>query len=89
MLELYDQFAKLSKSEIQHFHKLEQQRKVAKPNKAARTCYNNNHCNYLKLVHNISSDGDGVSKSWNKDYKGPLQQIHSKTFDQRSPQNNQ
>jgi hypothetical protein len=29
--ELYDQFAKFSKSEIQHFHKLEQQRKISKP----------------------------------------------------------
>jgi hypothetical protein len=29
--ELYDQFAKFSKSEIQYFRKLEQQQKVAKP----------------------------------------------------------
>jgi hypothetical protein len=29
--ELHEQFAKFSKSEVQHFHKLEQERKVAKP----------------------------------------------------------
>jgi hypothetical protein len=36
VLKLYDQFAKFSKSENQHFRKLEQQRKVAKPNEAIR-----------------------------------------------------
>jgi hypothetical protein len=34
--ELYDQFAKFSKSEIQHFCKLEQQRKVPKSDEAPR-----------------------------------------------------
>jgi hypothetical protein len=69
--ELYDQFAKFSKSEIQHFHKFEQQRKVAKPDKAARTRYSDNHHCYPKPVHNIGSDGNGESKSWTKDYRGP------------------
>jgi hypothetical protein len=40
--ELYEQFIKFSKSEIQHFHKLEQQRKVSKPDEAARPHYNEN-----------------------------------------------
>jgi hypothetical protein len=34
--ELYEQFIKFSKLEIQHFRKLEQQRKVAKPDEAPR-----------------------------------------------------
>jgi hypothetical protein len=34
--ELYEQFTKFSKSEVQHFFKLEQQRKVAKPDEARR-----------------------------------------------------
>jgi hypothetical protein len=57
--DLYDQFAKFSKSEIQHIYKLEQQRKVVKPDEAPRVHYNDNHCNYLKLVHSFGSDGDG------------------------------
>jgi hypothetical protein len=39
--ELYDNFHKFSKSEVLHFHKLEQQRKVLKENEASRpTKYN-------------------------------------------------
>jgi hypothetical protein len=38
--ELYEQFTKFSKSEIQHFHKHEQQRKVSKANEAPRPRYN-------------------------------------------------
>jgi hypothetical protein len=41
--ELYDQFAKFSKSEIQHFRKLEEQRKVAKPDEASRPRYDTQH----------------------------------------------
>jgi hypothetical protein len=40
--ELYEQFMKFSKSEIQYFRKLEQQRKVSKINEALRPCYNEN-----------------------------------------------
>jgi hypothetical protein len=40
--ELYDQFTKFSKSAIQHFHKLEQQRKISKPDEAPRPFYNEN-----------------------------------------------
>jgi hypothetical protein len=35
--ELYEQLAKFSKSEIQHFCKLEQQRKISKPNEAPKS----------------------------------------------------
>jgi hypothetical protein len=42
VLELYEQFAKFSKLEIQHFRKLEQQRKVSKPDEATRPHYNDN-----------------------------------------------
>jgi hypothetical protein len=40
--ELYEQFIKFNKSEIQHFHKLEQQRKVSKLDEAPRPRYNEN-----------------------------------------------
>jgi hypothetical protein len=42
VLELYEQFVKFSKSKIQHFRKLEQQRKVSKPDEAPRPRYNEN-----------------------------------------------
>jgi hypothetical protein len=60
-MELYDQFAKFSKSEVQHFRKLEQQWKAAKPDEAPRARYDNNQCNYLRLVQSIDSDGCGPS----------------------------
>jgi hypothetical protein len=63
VLELYDQFAKLSKSKIEQFYKLKQQWKVAKPNKASRARYGDNHRKYPKLVHNISSDSDRASEN--------------------------
>jgi hypothetical protein len=87
--ELYDQFAKFSKSEIRHFRKLKQQWKVVKPDEVPRVRYDDNHRNYPKLIHNILSDGSGSSESWNKNYRGPLQQTDSGTFDQMSPQGSQ
>jgi hypothetical protein len=45
--ELYDQFAKFSKSEVQHFRKLEQQRKVPKSGEAPKHHYDDNQRNYL------------------------------------------
>jgi hypothetical protein len=38
--ELYEQFAKFSKSEIQHFRKLEQSTKFSKPDEAPRPHHN-------------------------------------------------
>jgi hypothetical protein len=60
VLELYDQFAKFYKFKIQHFRKLEQQRKVAKPDEASRARYGDNYRNYPKPVHNIGFDDDEV-----------------------------
>jgi hypothetical protein len=61
--ELYEQFTKFSKSEIQHFHKLEQQRKISKPDETLRPHYNENQCSYPKLMHNIDYDGCGPPKN--------------------------
>jgi hypothetical protein len=82
---LYDQFAKFSKSEIQHFHKLKHQRKVPKSDEAPRPRYNDIHCHYPKPVHNIDSNGRGTPENWQKSYEGPLQERSPNTFDQRSP----
>jgi hypothetical protein len=87
--ELYDQFAKFNKSEIQHFRKLEQQRKVAKLDEASRPLYGDSHHNYPKQVHNIGPDSDGASENWNKGYREPSHHSDSRTLNQRSPQSNQ
>jgi hypothetical protein len=78
---LYDEFAKFSKSEVQHFCKLEQQRKVAKLDEAPRVHYGDNQCNYLKPVHSIGSDGYKPLENWNKNFGGPPRQTDSRTFD--------
>jgi hypothetical protein len=59
VLELHEQFAKFRKSEIQHFRKLEQQRKISKPDEAPIPHHSENQRNYPKLMHNIDSDGCG------------------------------
>jgi hypothetical protein len=61
--ELYEQFTKFSKSEIQHFRKLEQQRKTSKPDEAPRPRHNESQHNYPKHVHNIDSDGCGTPEN--------------------------
>jgi hypothetical protein len=73
--ELYEQFAKFSKSEIQHFHKLEQQRKIAKPDEAPRPRHSESQ-HSPKPVHNIDSDGCGPPKNWEKNYGTPSQQTN-------------
>jgi hypothetical protein len=89
VLKLYDKFAKFSKSEIQHFHKLEQQQKVAKPDEAPRPRYDDNHHSYPKLVHNIGPNSDGASENWNKGYREPSHHLDSGTLNQRPTQSNQ
>jgi hypothetical protein len=89
VLEPYDQFAKFSKSEILHFQKLEQERKVAKPDEAPRPCHSDSHHSYPKPVHNIGHDSDGASKNWNKGYREPSHHSDSGTLNQRLPQSNQ
>jgi hypothetical protein len=58
ILELYEEFAKFSKLEVLHFHKLEQQRKTPKQDEVSRPPrYNDNQRSYPKHVHNIDTDG--------------------------------
>jgi hypothetical protein len=87
--ELYDKFAKFSKLEMQHFRKLEQQRKVAKPDEAPRPRYGDNHHIYPKPVHNISPDSDEASENWNKGYREPSHHSDSRTLNQWPPPSNQ
>jgi hypothetical protein len=86
--ELYDQFTKFSKYEVQPFGMLKLQQKVAKPDEDTRAHYSNNQHNYLKLVHSIGSDACGPPENWNKKFRGPQQQTDSRAFDQRSSQDN-
>jgi hypothetical protein len=87
--ELYEQFTKFSKLEVQHFRKLEQQRKVAKLDEAPRPHYSDNQRNYPKPVHSIDSDGYRPPENWKKNFRGPSQERNPRTFDQRCPQYNQ
>jgi hypothetical protein len=80
--ELYEQFAKFSKSEALHFRKLEKQRKAPKNDEATRpTRYNDNQCGYPKLVHNIDSDGYGPPEDWEKNFGTPPQERNQRAFD--------
>jgi hypothetical protein len=81
--ELYEQFTKFNKSETQHFLKLEQQRKVSKPDKAPKPRYNENQWSYPKPIHNIDSDDCRPSENWKKNFGTPPQERHPRTFDQR------
>jgi hypothetical protein len=87
--ELYEQFTKFSKFEIQHFRKLEKQRKVSKPDEAPRPRYNENQRSYPKPVHNTDSDGCGLLENWEKFFGTPQQEGHQRNFDQRSTQGSQ
>jgi hypothetical protein len=83
--ELYDQFAKFSKSEIQHLRNLEQQWKVAKPDEALRPRYGDSHRSYPKSVHNIGLNSDGASENWNESYRELSHHSDSRTLNQRPP----
>jgi hypothetical protein len=89
--ELYEQFAKFSKSEVQHFHKHEQQRKNPRTDEAHMPlCYNDSHRSYPKSVHSIDSDGCGPPENWEKNFgTPPPQDRNPRSFDQRSPQYSQ
>jgi hypothetical protein len=63
VLGLYEQFVKFSKSKIQHFCKLEQQRKVSKADEAPRPRNNESQRIYPKPMHSIDSDGCGPSEN--------------------------
>jgi deoxyribodipyrimidine photolyase len=81
--QVYEQFVKFSKSEIQYFRKLEQQRKVSKPEKAPKPRYNENQRSCPKPVHSIESDAYGPPKNWDKNFGTCLQERHPRTSDQR------
>jgi hypothetical protein len=88
--ELYELFAKFSKSEDQHFGKLEQQRKTSKPDEAPRPPrYNDSQHSYPKQIHNIDSDGSGPPENWEKNFGPPPQERNSRTSDPRFTQYNQ
>jgi hypothetical protein len=90
MPKLYEQFAKFRKSEIQHFRKLEHQRKISKLDEAPRPCHNESQRSYPKHFHSIGSDGCRPPENWEKNYRTPSQQTnHSTTSDQRFNQYSQ
>jgi hypothetical protein len=86
---LYEQFTKFSKSEIQHFHKLQQQRKVSNPDKAPKLRYNKNQRSYPKLVHNIDFNGCRPPENWEKNFETPPQERYLRASDQRFMQGSQ
>jgi hypothetical protein len=83
--ELYDQFTKFSDSEVHHFCKLEQQRKLPKSDEIPNSRYADNQRNYSRPVHSIGPDGGIPPENWGKNSRGPPQQKDLGTFDQRSP----
>jgi hypothetical protein len=80
--ELYEQFTEFSKSEIQYFCKLEQQRKVSKPDEALRPRYNKNQRSYPKPVHNIDSDSYRPLENFEKNFGRSPQEIYPRASDQ-------
>jgi hypothetical protein len=73
---------------VLHFHKLDQQRKVPKENKASRpTQYSKSRESTMsfntphKQIHNIDSDGCGPPENWKKNYGPPQLKSRSRTFD--------
>jgi hypothetical protein len=74
---------KFSKSEIQHFRKLEQQRKTSKLDEALRPHYNKNQNNHPRHVHNINSDGCGPLENWEKNYGTHSHPTKERVPDQR------
>jgi hypothetical protein len=87
--ELYEQFTKFSKSEVQRFLKLKQQRKTLEPDEVSRSRYNNSQRSYPKAVHTIDSDGYVPPENWEKNFGTPPQERNKRAFDQRFIQYNQ
>jgi hypothetical protein len=88
--ELYEQFAKFSKLEVQHFRKLEQHMKNSRTDEAPRPPrYNGSQRSYPKLVHSNNSDSRGPPENWEKNFGTPPQERNMRSFDQRSPQYSQ
>jgi hypothetical protein len=88
--ELYEQFVKFSKLEVQHFHKLEHQRKNLRPDEAQSSPhFNDSQPQYPKPVHIIDFDGGGPPEIWEKNFGMPSQERIPRSFNQRSTQCNQ
>jgi hypothetical protein len=93
--ELYDDFQKFSRSEVLHFCKLDQQRKVPKESESSRpTKYIKSKENTMsfdtshKQVHSIDSDGCGPPENWEKNYEPPQLENRSRAFDSRTEYHN-
>jgi hypothetical protein len=85
--ELYDNFYKFNRSEVLHFRKLDQQRKISKENKVSRPIkytksrdsspsFKNAH----KQINNINSDGCGPPENWEKKFRPSQLENRKKTF---------
>jgi hypothetical protein len=93
--ELYENFQKLSESEVLHFRKLKQQHKVPKENEDSRLArYNRSRPNKHifdsnpEHVNNIDSDDCGPHEKWEKLF-GPLAlEQKERAFDSRRDQYN-
>jgi hypothetical protein len=89
--ELYENFAKFSKSEVLHFRKLEQQRKSPKHGEASRPARysDNSQCSYPKQVNTIDFHGSKPLENWEKNFGPPSQERGERIFDHRTNQYNQ
>jgi hypothetical protein len=91
---LYDNFHRFNRSEVLHFHKLDQQRKVHKENEVSRpTKYNKirestmSFDNAHKKIHNIDSDGCRQLENWEKIFGPPQPKNKNRAFDTRKEYN--
>jgi hypothetical protein len=88
--ELYDNFHKFGRSEVLHFHNLDQQRKVSKENEASRLTKCNksregtmSFKNAHKQIHIIDLDGCGPPENWEKNFRPPQLDNRNRTFETR------
>jgi hypothetical protein len=88
--ELYDNFRKFSRSEVLHFHKLGQQRKIINENESSRPAkYSRSRESALSLdtlhkqVHNIDLDGCGPLENWEKNFRPSRLESENRVYDSR------
>jgi thiamine kinase-like enzyme len=90
VVELYEEFTKLSKSEVLHFCKFEQQTETTKHDEAPRPPhYSDNQRSYPKQVNSIDFDGCGPPENWEKNFGPPPQERSQRTFDYKQNQYSQ
>jgi hypothetical protein len=87
---LYEEFRKFRRSEVSHYHKLDQQRKVINENESSRSFkYSKGKEGATsfdvarKQVHSIDSDGCGPQKNCDKNFRPPRQENESRPYDPR------